>query len=112
MVSFSAQSCSYSHLDLVGEGWHSERHLNRMFSVISMKLGKKMGFLNLGHFGRCVQRFASSFPAASKGAAASVSCYHADLSDFEPKSNNEPTPFQCGKTKTLIVSKSPLLEAF
>lgn len=28
--------------------------------------GKKMGFLNLGHFGRCVQRFVSSFSAASK----------------------------------------------
>lgn len=31
-----------------------------------------MGFLNLGHYGRCVQRFVSNFAAASKGAAASV----------------------------------------
>lgn len=31
-----------------------------------------MGFLNLGHCGRCVQRFVSNFAAASKGAAASV----------------------------------------
>lgn len=35
---------------------------------------KKNGILNLGQFG-CVQRFACSFSAASKGAAASVPCY-------------------------------------
>lgn len=31
-----------------------------------------MGFLNLGQRGRCVPRFASSYSAASKGAAASA----------------------------------------
>lgn len=60
-----------------------ETLLKRDVFVISMKLGgegKKRDFSNLGQFGRRLQRFASNFSAASKGAAASFLVYRGDLS--------------------------------
>lgn len=60
-----------------------ETLLKRDVLVISMKLGgeeKKGDFSNLGQFGRRLQRFASNFSTASKGAAASFPVYRSDLS--------------------------------
>lgn len=66
-----------------------ETLLKRDVFVISMKLGweeKKLDFSNLGQFGRHLQRFASDFSAASKGAVAAFPVYCGDLSDSTQES--------------------------